>query len=255
MTEMLKTLQRLGLEEQEAKTYLALLDLGETTITKLAERAELGRVHMYQIANRLIQRGIAAYVVKDNVKYFSASDPKILLEDIQQKEQELRKILQELRTRQRKLTSETKVEVYRGREGINSILKMIIKDEKPYYILGGTQEACTIFELENSIFVRRAEELKLPGKILAKEKDNFFKGVNEEYRFVPEHLISSTTQMLWGHKTAIFIWSEPYHAILIENKEITSSNLTTFNYLWSTAKKPTKEDVARIKKETTKLKN
>ena len=71
MTEMLKTLQRLGLEEQEAKTYLALLDLGETTITKLAERAELGRVHMYQIANRLIQRGIAHFGEKVEVARFT----------------------------------------------------------------------------------------------------------------------------------------------------------------------------------------
>lgn len=254
MKDALKTLQKLGLDEQEAKTYLALLDLGETTITKLAERTELGRVHMYQITNRLIERGLSAYVVKDNVKYFSASDPKVLLEDIQQKEHQLKEILQELRSRQRKSTSETKVEVYRGREGINSILKMIIKDEKPYYIKGGTQEACTIFELENSIFVRRVEELRLPGKILARENDKFFIGTNEEYRFIPEQLISSTTQMLWGDKTAIFIWSEPYHAVLIENREITSSNLTTFNYLWSIAKKPTKEDIVRIKKETAKLK-
>ncbi len=242
MTEITQTLQKLGLEEQEVKTYLALLDLGESTATKLAERTGLGRVHMYQIVNRLIERGLASYIVKNNVKYFSASDPETLLKDVQQKEQDLQKILPELKARQKKLIPETKVEIYRGREGINTILKMILKDEKPYYIMGGAEEACTIFELENTIFIKRAEKLKLSGKILARKKDKFFINKNEEYRFIPEHLISSTTQILWGNKTAIFVWSEPYYAILIDNQEITKSNLATFNYLWKTAEIPTKSD-------------
>ncbi len=48
--------------------------------------------------------------------------------------------------------------------------------------------------------------------------------------------------MLWGNKTAIFVWSEPYYAVLIDNEEITSSNLATFNSLWKTAEIPTKND-------------
>ncbi|MEW5897184.1 MAG: helix-turn-helix domain-containing protein [Nanoarchaeota archaeon] len=242
MTEITATLQKLGLEEQEVKTYLALLDLGESTATKLAERTGLGRVHMYQIVNRLIERGLASYIIKNNVKYFSASDPETILKDLQQKEQDYQKILPELKARQKQLIPETKVEVYRGREGINTILKMILKDEKPYYILGGAQEACSIFKLENTVFVKRAEKLKLLGKILARKKDDFFIGKNEDYRFIPEHLISSTTQMLWGKKTAIFVWSEPYYAVLIDNEEITKSNLSTFNYLWKQGEIPSKLD-------------
>lgn len=242
MTETTKILQRLGLEEQEVKTYLALLDLRESTATKLAERAGLGRVHMYQIMNRLIERGLASYILKNNIKYFSASDPETLLKDIQQKEQDLQKILPELKARQNQLVLETKVEIYRGREGINTILKMILKDGRPYFILGGAEEACTIFELENTIFVKRAEKIKLPGKILARKKDQFFVSKNEEYRFIPEYLISSTTQMLWGSKTVIFVWSEPYYAVFIDNEEITKSNLATFNHLWKIAEIPTISD-------------
>lgn len=247
MTEITVTLQKLGLEEQEVKTYLALLDLCESTATKLAERTGLGRVHMYQIVNRLIERGLASYIIKNNVKYFSASDPETLLKDLQQKEQDLQKILPELKERQKRLIPETKVEIYRGREGINTILKMILKDQKPYYILGGAQEACSIFKLENTIFVKRAEKVKLPGKILAGKKDEFFVGKNEDYRFISENLISSTTEMMWNTKTAIFVWSEPYYAILIDNEEITKSNVSTFNYLWKNGEIPSKSDKSKRK--------
>lgn len=238
----IELLQKLGLESREAKAYLALLDLGESTATRLAERAGIGRVHMYQIISRLMEKGLASYIVKNNVKYFSAASPESLLKDLQQKEQDLQKVLPELIARQNKAAPETKVEVYRGREGINAILKTVLRDAKPYFLFGGAKEACIIFELENRLFVKRAEKLKLKGKILARKNDDFFIGKNEDYRFVPERLISSTTQMLWGSKAAIFIWSEPYYAILIDNEQVAKSSLSTFEYLWENGETPLKSD-------------
>jgi len=238
----IELLQKLGLEQQEAKAYLTLLGLGESTAAKIAERAGIGRVHMYQIMSRLIDKGLASYIVKNNVKYFSAAGPETLLKDLQQKEHDLQKILPELIVRQSKAAPETKVEVYRGREGINTILKMILKDAKPYFLFGGAQEACSIFQLENRLFVKRAEKLKIKGKILARKKDSFFIGKNEDYRLITEQLISSTTQMLWGDKTAIFVWSEPYYAILIDNEQVAKSNLSTFGYLWNIGEMPSKSD-------------
>ena len=46
-----------GMKEEEAKVYLALLDIGESTATKIAERTGIERVHTYQIANSLIEKG------------------------------------------------------------------------------------------------------------------------------------------------------------------------------------------------------
>lgn len=245
MNDLILILKNFGLEEQESKTYLALLSLREATATKLAERTNIGRVNMYQITNRLIEKGLVSYVVKNNVRYFTAADPEILLKDLEEKQEQLQKILPQLKARQKETKVETKVEVYRGREGINTILKMIIRDGKQYYIMGGAQEACSIFEIENRIFVKRAEKLKINGKILGRKQDEFFIGKNEEYRFIPEHLISSTSMMLWDNKTAIFVWSEPYYCILIENEDIIKSNLATFEYLWSIAEKPSKEDIKK----------
>ncbi len=239
----LEILKQLGLEEQEAKTYIALLDLREATATKLSERANLGRVHMYQITNRLIEKGLISSVLKNNIKYFLPADPEILLKNLQEKEESLKKILPSLKARQKNKLEETKVELYKGREGINTIFKIWLKEEKNYYVLGGAAEACNIFELENKIFIKRAENLKIQGKILARKNDSFFMGNNEEYRYLSDDLISSTTMAMFGNKTVVFVWSDPYYAILIENKEIANNNISTFNYLWNIAEKPTKEDI------------
>jgi sugar-specific transcriptional regulator TrmB len=235
-------LQQLGLDHNEAKTYLAMLDLGEATSSALAERTGFGRVHMYQIANKLIEKGAASYILKNNIKHFSAADPEHLLRALKQKEDDLKRILPVLKMRQRNTFQETKAEVYRGRSGINTLLKMIVKDKKPYYWFGGAHEACAYFRLESTIFVKHVEKCKVRGKILAREHDNFFVGTNEDYRFIPKELISTTTQILWGNKTAIFVWSEPYYVLLIENKEIAQSNILTFDYIWKTAKLPSRKD-------------
>jgi len=235
-------LEQLGLEEKEASVYLALLELGETTATKLSEKTVLDRTLMYQLTTKLVEKGLVSYIIKNNVRYFTAADPDTLLAQLHEKEEQLKSVMPELKARQQLVVPDTKVEVYRGREGIITILKMIVRDGKPYDIFGGAQEACSLFELENTIFVKRMEKLRLRGRIIAREEDTFFIGKNEDYRFVPKELLTSTTQMIWGNKTAIFVWSQPYYAIVIDQKEITQSNRAHFEYVWKNAKVPSGKD-------------
>jgi len=237
-----KTLIRLGLEAQEAKVYLTLLDLTEATATKLAERTNIGRVNMYQITNKLIEKGIVSYIIKNNVKCFSATNPETLLEDLQEKEREYKKILPKLKERQQKFTPETKVEIYRGKEGIGTILKMILRDKKDYFILGGAEECTKNFNQLMRIFVKHGEKLKIKGRFLERKEAEFFVGKHEEYRYIPKELFSSTTSTIWGNKFATFVWTRPFYVILVENKQVAKSNLAIFNYLWKTAEKPTKKD-------------
>lgn len=239
---LITVLKDFGLEEKEARTYLALLGLGESTIAKLAEKTNIDRTFTYQIAGKLIEKGVASYVVKNNVRYFTAADPDTLVRNMQKRQEELKKALPELKSYQKSVGHPTKVEIYQGREGINTILRMILREENDYAIFGGATEACKFFELENIHFVQEAEKLKLKGKILARKGEAFFIGANEDFRFVEDELITSTTMMLWGSKTAIFVWTEPYNVILINNSEITKGNLSTFNHLWKTGTVPTKSD-------------
>ncbi len=243
MSEIEKTLLKLGLEEQEIKTYLALLDFGGSTATKLSEKTGLGRVHMYQITNKLIEKGLASYIIKNNVRYFSAADPETLLEELEEKEENLKKILPELKARQTLINFETKVEIFRGLEGINTILKMILKDKKEYVMLGGGEQfSSKEVEVITSIFIKRAEKAKIIGRVIDRKDAKFIVGEHEDYRFVDKDLLSSTTSATWGNYHAIFIWTRPFHVILINNEEVAKTNLATFNHIWNLAEKPTKQD-------------
>ena len=140
------------------------------------------------------------------------------------------------------IKSKTKVEIFQSKKGVSSILKLMASIGKDYFFIGGLQEICTKFENDAHLYVQIAKNLKSKGKIIARKKDKFFIGSNEDYRFVPDSIISSTSTLISGNKVAIFIWSEPYFAILIENEEVAKNTMETFNYFWNLAEKPSKLD-------------
>jgi sugar-specific transcriptional regulator TrmB len=238
-------LEKMGLSEKEAKTYTALLSLGETTATKLATRTGITRTLLYEITDKLMEKGLVSSVIKEGIRNYSAADPEILMNNLEEKRKSLRNIMPDLAALAAAKKKETGVSLFRGRKGVNTVLKMIIEDGFDYYLTGGAQEACDFFEHENKVFVKRAAEAGIKGHILASEDDEFFIGASEEYRYIPSQLLSLVTNIIWGDKTAILVWSDPAHAIVIENDKIAKSNISTFKYLWKSAKKPTKADVKK----------
>src|SRR3989344_4876377 len=86
---MFLELQKIGLTAGEIKVYLGLLELGESTKTKLAKKAEISPSKLYDITNRLLRKGIISAVRKQSILHFKAADPHRLHNFIEQKEQEI----------------------------------------------------------------------------------------------------------------------------------------------------------------------
>ena len=61
----LTDLKRIGLTEGEIKIYNALLELGETTRTELAKKSGISPSKIYDVANRLLEKGIISSVKKN----------------------------------------------------------------------------------------------------------------------------------------------------------------------------------------------
>jgi sugar-specific transcriptional regulator TrmB len=242
---ILETLEKLGLNKREARVYIVLLELEETTATKLSTRSGITRTLIYEIVDRLTEKGLVYSVVKEGIKHFSAARPELLQKDLEDKMKDLETILPSLKALAAVKKKETSVALFRGKKGVNAVLKMIIEDKEDYHLLGGGLEACNYFEHENKVFVKRAEEAGIKGYILASKEDKFFIGKLEHLRYLPPQMLALTTTAVWGSKSALFVWSEPYYSVLIENQMIAQSNLSTFKYLWKSAEKPTKADVKR----------
>ena len=67
-----KILERVGLTKNEIKIYLALLELGTTTTGPLTRKAGIHASRVYESLNNLIKKGLVSFVIKANIKHFSA---------------------------------------------------------------------------------------------------------------------------------------------------------------------------------------
>ena len=59
---------------------------------------------------------------------------------------------------------------------------------------------------------------------------------NSEIKYLPDNFFSPTMTVVFGDYTAIFVWEEPYQAILIRSKALAQSYNNYFNGLWQIAK-------------------
>lgn len=233
-----EVLKELGLSDGEAKVYLALLKLGETSVSKLTKETGQHRTTIYDFLDHLLQRGLVSYVVKSGVKYYKVADPDKLIEFLKEKEIKLKQVLPELKQLAKASIGEISVEVYRGVEGFKSVLNDRIKVGKDLYGFGVDEEKFEErFPIVIKQFIKREQEKKLQEFLLTKEKAKFiYKEKNMHYKYIPEEFFEPTATAVYGNRVIIIIW-EPLTTILIKNKGLAESYRRYHKLLWKIAKK------------------
>ena len=79
-------LQEADLTGNEAKIYLALLELGSALAGEITKKSGINRTNVYDALDRLIEKGIVSYVITANRKYFEATNPERIISYLEEKE-------------------------------------------------------------------------------------------------------------------------------------------------------------------------
>src|SRR3989344_3939777 len=85
----IQKLKEIGLTDSEAKVYLTLLKIGQVTAGALTKETKLHKSRVYECLNRLIDKGLVSFVVKDFAKYFSATHPERLISYLDEKKKHI----------------------------------------------------------------------------------------------------------------------------------------------------------------------
>lgn len=93
---MLIWFKNLGLSEKEANVYLASLELGSSTIQKIATKAGVNRATTYVMIESLIKRGLVSSFEQGKKRFFAATHPSQLLRLIKQKELDMQELRENL---------------------------------------------------------------------------------------------------------------------------------------------------------------
>jgi len=133
-------LRKLGLTEKEVKIYLAGLELGPSSVQKLAQKIGLSRPTAYEIIKKLEDKRLFAETTQNKKRYFVAQSPKRILgilrvqkKEIEEREREFIRIIAALESEY--LKEEKGVEIFKGREGLNSLAEIISFSPTPNIIV------------------------------------------------------------------------------------------------------------------------
>lgn len=131
-----KTIQELGLEETEAKVYLALLELGPSTVSEITKKAAITRTLGYHVLEKLGWYGLVDQVSGKGSKIvFSAEHPQRLVQHIKNKKNQWQRTLEKVEQKLPGLVSLYKfadkptIRYQEGAEGIKSIFEETLKSE------------------------------------------------------------------------------------------------------------------------------
>ncbi|MGV8172358.1 MAG: TrmB family transcriptional regulator, partial [Candidatus Woesearchaeota archaeon] len=90
---MEEELMDIGLSKNEAKIYIALNELGNSTIGDIAKKSKIHRSNVYDAIEGLVQKGLASSVIIDKVKHYQSTDSTNLFNMILEKQEKVKEIL------------------------------------------------------------------------------------------------------------------------------------------------------------------
>jgi len=226
-----------GLPTNESKVYLELLKLGSVSANDLAKRLSLDRTLVYQVLNRLIEKGLANYINKENKRFYAPSNPKNLLNPIKEKESIVLNLIPKLEAIEKVKEVEQEIRVYEGKNGLKVLMDGLLQT-KDILILGATGKTYDCLKYELPHLIKKAEDSGIRGKMILssqykKHPMTKIKGIKVKFM---EELDSPSTTIIYKDKISIHLITEKAMVITIKNKEIADSHRSYFNLLWKSAK-------------------
>lgn len=237
MTNIQENLREAGLTENESKIYKALLELGPNQAGIISRKTGIHRRVVYDTTEMLIKKGLIGYILKNNKRFFSAADPKKILEIIKEKENIISEIIPELSEMFKKTKEKEETLFYKGKLGLKTVFEDQINTKKEILILGASSLAYEILEFYFKWFDKKRVKSKIKTKIIFNEKTKKRIIPFSEIKYLPQKYYSPLAINIYGDKVAIILWSkENPFAIVIKNEEIAKGYKNYFELMWRIAK-------------------
>ncbi len=232
----IEDLKQAGLTDNEAKVYLALVDLGPCLAGEIARKAGLHRRTVYDITEMLIQKGLVGYILENNRRLFQASNPKRLLEIIQEKQNILSPIVDGLSEKYFKTKEKEETNFYKGKEGLKTVFEDQL-EAKEILILGASPKAYEVLQFYFKWYDKKRKQKKIKARIIAQTKEIRKEKIPlADIRYLPEKYANPVSVNIYGDKTAIILWAKEPMAIVIKNREITEAYRIYFELMWKIAR-------------------
>jgi len=237
------SLRQLGLSERESKVYQELIKIGPTTITNLIKNTGIPSSKIYDVLERLLQKGLATQILIKGKKEFHPANPDKLFNLIKEKENTINEILPKLQNLYKKTNQEIIAEIYKGKEGAKTIFEDILKENKDWLSIGASAKSEITLPYYMDNFYRKMSNKKIKLKSLftnnsetQKLRSKLKNYTNIKVKFLPKEIKNLMSVFIYSNKIVIIPITEDIEInpliILIKSKESSDSYKDYFNWLW-----------------------
>jgi len=234
----------LGLSNGERRVYAAVLGTGIATLNAVHEKTGIERRNIYDILNKLIEKGYVGYTTENGKRTYKASNPSMISDEIGKRRERLSRLetqLPEIKSLYESYKPDISAEIYRGRDGIKAILEDSL-NYKSIRFIGGTW----FIPRELKYYWPRYNERRIAAghawyNLVRYENRN--DPLPEKrlmhVRILPKEFSGNPVVVyIYGNKVANVSWEKEEFSFVIENKEIAENYLRFHKYLWDKVAMP-----------------
>ena len=243
-------LEQLGLTEGESKVFEALLKLGPSTVGPIVKKSGVAYSNVYDILNRLLDKGLVSFIMREKTKYFQAVEPTRIKDYLDKQEQELQKskktfekLLPDLEKLKASVGKKEEVEIFIGKKGLKTAYENLLKGAKK-------NENAEFLYVYDPTYHEGVEDYYLKLWSYLRTTGVQWRGItNEGYRetklgkstpnFIDQRYVSIPLPAnidIFHDKLLIETWGEQPIGILIQSKEIADNFRRYFDAIWKKAK-------------------
>ncbi len=248
-----KALVEIGLSDKEAKTYLAILELGSSTIKPISDRAGIKRTSIYNFIDHLVELGLVSKSTVRGRTHYQATSPTRLSDLQQERLKKLDQVLPEFMSVFNSLTTKPRINYFEGPEQVKNIMREELRCKEEVLAIWPTAETTEMIggisffrEIDSERVVRgiHVKSLRVhdPKKHLFEHSSHAAKYLRE-VRFARQEYISMMRMGMALYdtgKVAFFGSTKEQFGILIESRELYDLMKLLFTLIWekSTPAKP-----------------
>ncbi len=232
-----------GLTKNESKVYLALLELHQATAVELSRKSRVHRVNVYDVLERLREKGLISSIMEGTKKIFRVANPHQLSKLLEQKAEVLNQVMPQLNQEFNLKKEKQQVYQFFGPEGVMRAYFMMLEQKAVVYGLGGSGLNRKYLKHRHQLWNKERLKQKIKMKVLyyeftRKDKLKRWQDKTTQIRFIPDKFKTIGMIDICGNLVVNLLPLEGnIMAIVIENKVLADTYRQMFNFIWEFSKK------------------
>jgi len=231
-------IKNLGLTEQEADTYLALLRLGGSKASQIAKEIGVKRTTIYAILKALAQKGVVTVFFRKNQKFYYAKKPHQIAKIFQTKINQFELIIPVLESMEKKQTQAMGLRFIETSQELEAFYNEILEEykNKEYRIIGQAQSWEGIDPEYFIAYRKRRAKAKIKTRILLSAESKRYNPTDpkllREFKYLPAKYKFKSTIDIFNDKILIVSPELSALAVVIAIPAMVDIFISIFDIMW-----------------------